>query len=226
MARAPSPAKSARIRARFADEQLLLRDFFDNNGRRPVRNTILDMKFAIIGAFCLLTVTGGARGQTAGSHEDCLKRVPGDWGPNFGNVWHRNEALYWGCRLGVPPETVEEWQRAANEMGAAEQISQSKVEGRDLVLIEEMGGSAHCFDVTVLAKPDGNWRPVWRLPVPRNSMNYCTGACPAVRARIDGTVLTVETPLSRDPKEDTTFSCKHVKWRKETFRWTGKTFAP
>ena len=190
------------------------------------RSKVLDMKIAMVEIVFLLAAVTSLLGQTPKSHEECIKSVPGDWGANFGKEWHHNEALYWGCRLGVLSETVAMWQKAANEMGMAQQITTSKVEGQDLVLIEEMDGSAHCFDVKVLVHLDGDWKIAWRLPVARNSMDYCTGACPALRAEIAGRVLTIESPVSADPKEDTTFSCRHVTWRKETFRWTGTTFDP
>ena len=184
------------------------------------------MKIAIAGLAFLLVAAGSLAGQTQKSHEKCIKRVPGDWGPNFGEQWHHNEALYWGCRLGVSSETVATWQKAANEMGMAQQISTSKVDGQDLAMIEEMDGSAHCFDVKVFVHLDGNWKIAWRLPRARNSMDYCTGACPALKADMSGRVLTIESPASADPKEDTTFNCRHVTWHKEVFHWTGTTFEP
>ena len=107
----------------------------------------------------------------------------------------------------------------------AQDISLAKIQGHELVVIEEVGGDSHCFDVKVLAKVKEEWEVVWRLPIARNSMDYCTGACPAVKAKIADKVLTIESPQSSDPKEDTTFTCKHVTWRKQKFRWTGTTFA-
>lgn len=154
--------------------------------------------------------------------------VPGDWGaegPNFGTEWHKNEAIYWGCRLGVTSETVASWQKASEELGMAQEISLARIQGRDLVVIEEVAGDAHCFDLTVLAKVNEAWELVWRLPIARNSMDYCTEACPAVKAKISANILTIESPQSSDPNEDTTFTCKHVTWRKRNFRWTGTTFA-
>lgn len=44
------------------------------------------------------------------SHDDCLKLVPGDWEPNFGEEWKQHEAVYWGCRLGASVETIQQWQ--------------------------------------------------------------------------------------------------------------------
>lgn len=193
--------------------------------RCSTRSRVLRVKIAIIEIVFLLTAAASVLGQTPKSHEECIKLVPGDWGPNFGEEWHRHEAVYWGCRLAVPSETVVTWQKAAGEVGLAQQITIAKVEGRDLVVLEEMDGSAHCFDVKVLVKLDGDWKLAWRLPIARNSMDYCTGACPALRTKIVGGVLTVESPTSSDPNEDITVSCKHVTWRKETFRWTGRTFA-
>lgn len=184
------------------------------------------MKQAIAGIIVLLTISTCLFGQVPKSHEECIKRVPSDWGPNFGAEWHHNEAAYWGCRLGVPTETVATWQKTANESGMAQQISTSKVEGRTLVLIEEMAGDAHCFDITVLASSDRDWRIVWRLPVPQDSMDYCTNTCPSLKTSITGHTLTIESPEPTDPQQDTTLTCAHFRWRKETFHWTGETFKP
>ena len=108
------------------------------------------MKFAVMGIGFLLGV-GVAFGARPKSHTDCIKRVPGDWGPNFGEQWHHNEALYWGCRLGVSSETVAAWQKAADLGGMVHHISVAVVQGQKLMVIEELSGSAHCFD-------DGCWR--------------------------------------------------------------------
>jgi hypothetical protein len=181
------------------------------------------MKKLLIQLCLLLAFTGNGFTQTPKSHEECIKRVPGDWGPNFGDQWHHNEALYWGCRLGVPPDTVAEWQRVVNEEGMAQQILLRKVDGHDLVLIEVMTGTAHCSDVKALRYLDG-WKPVWELPVARNSMDYCTGACPGLRMNMKGRLLTIESPVTNDPEEDTPHTCRVVKWHKEVFRWSDKTF--
>ena len=156
------------------------------------------------------------------SHEACLKLVPGDWGPNFGEEWKQNEAVYWGCRLGVPVETVKEWQRFS--FGVIQDLIPVKIGEEQIVLVESMEGSAHCFSIDALRKTAKGWEVIWSPPSSPDSMDYCTLACPAIRIRPDGKNLVLELPETSDPKEDPTFSCKHVKWKKEKYLWDGQTY--
>lgn len=158
------------------------------------------------------------------SHEECLKVVPGDWGPNFGEEWKQHEAVYWGCRLSVPIETVREWQQFS--AGMIQDLIQITIENQQVVLIESMEGSAHCFDVAALRKRAKGWEVIWSPPSSPDSMDYCTLACPAIRIRAYGKNLTLELPETSDPREDQTFSCKHVKWRQERYFWDGQTYQP
>jgi hypothetical protein len=67
---------------------------------------------------------------------------------------------------------------------------------------------------------------MWSPPSKPDSMDYCTLSCPPIRMKAHGKNLTLELPEMSDPKEDQTFSCKHVKWRKEMYRWDGQTYRP
>ena len=87
------------------------------------------MKIIIIAALFVAVLVPSCFAEKAKSHEECLKQVPGDWGPNFGKEWHKNEAIYWGCRLGMPSQTVASWQKALDEMGMAQEISLRKYKG-------------------------------------------------------------------------------------------------
>ena len=152
------------------------------------------------------------------SHEECIKVVPGDWGPNFGEEWHHNEALYWGCRLAVSSETVDRWQKAAEEHGMAQEIKLFTVRGERLVVFEEMEGTAHCYDVRALRRMGSDWKAVWELP--GEESEYCTYTCPALGIKVVGDLLTVASPNASDAK------CKRRSWSYKQFRWNGDTFVP
>jgi hypothetical protein len=158
------------------------------------------------------------------SHEDCLKLVPGDWGANFGEEWKQHEAVYWGCRLGVSVETLHEWQHFASGMIA--DLIRVTIDDEQIVIVESMEGSAHCYSISAVRKAQKGWKPIWSPPSDPDSMEFCTLACPRIRIKVRGKSLTLETPESSDPKEDQTISCKHVKWNKETYRWNGQTYQP
>src|ERR1700722_18480706 len=81
--------------------------------------------------------------QELKSHEQCIKEVSGNWGPNFGDQWHRNEAHYWACRNGVTVETIQAWQHTADELGMAHEIQPVTVAGQKLVLFVEDEGTAN-----------------------------------------------------------------------------------
>jgi hypothetical protein len=155
--------------------------------------------------------------QTVGkSHEECLKLVPRDWGPNFGVQWHHNEAIYWGCRLVVPTESVERWQQVADVSGMIQKILPATIEKQEFVFIEEMEGSAHCYSVSALMKTLKGWERIWSI----GGEQYCTVTCPPIRMKTRGSYLTLELPSPSDEK------CTHISWRKENYLWNGKTFEP
>lgn len=156
------------------------------------------------------------------SHEECIKQVPGDWGPNFGDEWRRNEALYWACRLRRSAATVRAWQRATGETGMADDIKLVTIRGQQLVVFVEMEGTAHCFDVKILRRDKASWILAWKLP--STVANICTGTCPALRADARGEILTIEVPVPSDPNEDRAYSCRQYRWSRERFRWNGSTF--
>jgi hypothetical protein len=153
-------------------------------------------------------------GTVGKSQEECLKLVPGDWGPNFGVQWHQKEAIYWGCRLAVPTESVERWQQVAGVSGMIQDILPATIGNQEFVFIEQMEGSAHCYSVSALMKTLKGWEQIWSI----GDENYCTVTCPPLRMRIRGSILTLAVPRSSDEK------CAHISWRKENYLWNGKTF--
>lgn len=134
------------------------------------------------------------------SHEECLKLVPGDWGPNFGEGWKQHEAVYWGCRLGASEETVKQWQKFSS--GMIQGLISVTIGREQIMIIESMEGSAHCFDISALRKTSKGWESIWSPPSNPNSMDHCTLACPPIRIKALGENLTLENPYTSDPKED------------------------
>jgi hypothetical protein len=163
--------------------------------------------------------------QNPKSHEECIKQVPGDWGPNFGDKWHQNEAVYWACRNGVTAETIKAWQKAAEELDMASEIKPATVRGQKLVFFVKDGGSANCYGLTVLRQVGTTWIKAWELPTRKGDEEgyYCAGECPALEATTTGEILTVLSASSSDPSDN---HCKHVRWEREQFRWNGGTFLP
>lgn len=157
------------------------------------------------------------------SHEQCVKEVPGNWGPNFGDEWHRNEARYWACRDGMTVETIQAWQRAADEQGMAQEIKPVIVAGQKLVVFVKDEGTANCYGLSVLRQVGSNWVNAWEMPTRKGDEEgyYCAGRCPALEASTKGEILTVKSASSTDPNDD---SCKHVTWVSERFRWNGSAF--
>jgi len=167
-------------------------------------------------SFCLMFVSVLDARTIGKSHEECLKLVPGAWGPNFGVQWHHHEAIYWGCRLGVPTESVESWQQVAGVTGMIQNILPATIEKQEFVFIEEMQGSMHCYSVSALMKTLKGWEQIWGI----GGEKYCTVACPPVRMKIRGSSLTLEIPSPSDEK------CTHTSWHKENYLWNGKTLEP
>jgi hypothetical protein len=160
------------------------------------------------------------------SHQACLAKVPGGWGPNYSEQWHANEAKYWACRLGTTVEELHAWQSLlGKDYGMLQNVIVRKVNDDDLVLLHTTDGSAHCQDVTALKKAQGSWSVAWNLPKEPDSMQYCTMRCPAIRVELhkQGSLIVGE-PWPSNPKEDTTFSCKSPLWRLTRFQWNGTTF--
>jgi hypothetical protein len=172
--------------------------------------------------FCLVPPTRLSAQSLRKSHGDCIKLVPGDWGPNFGERWKQNEAVYWGCRLGIPAETIKEWQHFAS--GAVQDLIPVTIDNQQIVLMEDMEGSAPCYTISALMKTSKGWELAWSRSSNPDSMDHCTLSCPPIRMRVQRRNLTLELPATSDPKEDQTLSCKHIKWQKETYHWDGKTF--
>jgi hypothetical protein len=184
---------------------------------------------AILLFFLSIALVPQANSQVAKrSHEQCLKLVPGDWGPNFGAQWRENEARYWACRLGQTPDTVRAWQEAAEVEGFVQDIAVASPGGTSVVVIEEVQGTASCHIFSALSKTSGNWRRVWdgpeRLPGDDEG-KYCTGPAGAIRMRVGSDVLTLDVPDCADTDVQPGANCKHVTWTKESYRRNGRTFA-
>lgn len=160
------------------------------------------MKSLFLGILVSSLASAAFAQQQPKPHEQCIKEVPGDWGPNFGDQWHRNEAHYWACRNGVTVETIQAWQRAADEQDMASEIKPVIIAGQELVLFVKDGGTANCYGLSVLRQVGSDWINAWELPTRKGDEEgyYCAGHCPALEASTKGEILTVKSASSTDPK--------------------------
>jgi hypothetical protein len=158
--------------------------------------------------------------------DQCLKTLPSDWGPNFGTQWRKNEAAYWSCRLAVPVRTVELWQNAAELEGSIQDVERSPMKGQEVVVIQEIQGSANCNVFSVLSGRGDKWRKEPNAPQAEANepMGFCTLACPAIKITLIHQNLTLTVPISDDPKEDTIQPCKNPKWKHYAYRWEDGVF--
>lgn len=204
----------------------------NHRNRSAMVNALSKLPMFLLTAALLSAIPSFAQKQQsakkAGTHEACLKGLPADWGPNFGWQWRKNEALYWACRLAVPVGRVHAWQRSADLSGVIKDIIPVRLHGADLVLIESLEGSAHCYNVKALQRTSTGWQFKWSLSnsvTESDPMAYCTLTCPAIRMQIHNRSLELEIPGPANPKEDTRHSCTQVSWTKQVYIWNGRTFA-
>jgi len=162
-----------------------------------------------------LTFAPGAWGQTGAKSPPSVR----NWGLTLGKVQREEmrfqEAVYWGCRMDVPGETVMEWQQASNGADRIERIKIGSVEKQELVLIQRMGGTMRCFSFSALRDTRDGWTKVWE----DNGEGYCMMKCPGVEMKIFGPRLLLEVPKSSDP------ACKDT-FQRKVFTWDGTTFRP
>jgi len=189
----------------------------------------MSTKFAAVSLLLLVLVAArNLYPQAVGkSHEQCIKLVPGDWGPNFGDRWRGNEARYWACRQGEAADTVRAWQKAAQVEGFIQNVVIAHIDNTRVVIVEEIQGTAHCHVFSALSQTSGAWLRVWdgpeRLPGDDEG-KYCTGSGGAIKVSTRGNELTLDIPDCRDDLAEPDVSCRHLEWKKEHYRWDGKTF--
>jgi hypothetical protein len=140
-------------------------------------------------------------------------------GPNFGEQWHRNEAIFWGCKLGVLAETVEEWQRVDKGSGMIQHAILTNFQTEQIAILELVEGSAHCFSFVALQRSSSGWTRVWENSGPSNSMDYCAVKCPAFKMKVKGLLLVLSIPQSRNVEV-----CDPIDWREYRYHWNGHTF--
>jgi hypothetical protein len=166
-----------------------------------------------IGILFVFFLVGDLTAQvTRKSADECRKQVPRDWGPNFGQEWRHHEAIFWGCRLALPTATVENWQRIGNLTGSIEDLVPTIVEEQELILIEQLEGSMHCYSFMALKKFPSGWERVWD-----DSSSYCTMGCPRLRMKVQGGHLNLYSGTSAEPQ------CVGM-FHRAQFVWNGKTF--
>ncbi len=154
--------------------------------------------------------------QTVGKSQfDCDKLEPRNWKGGSIEEMRGEEAAYWGCRMGVPAETVKQWQQASDAPDRIDGIRIGAVDKQELVFIRRMGGTMRCCSFSALKKTSKGWEQVWE----EYGDEYCMMRCPGIEMKILGSRLVLDAPKSSDA------DCKNMFYRKE-FVWNGKTFRP
>jgi hypothetical protein len=169
----------------------------------------------LIVLFCgCLAFSPSVCAQTSGRSEvECRKQLPRNWGPNFGVQWRQHEATYWGCRLGVPGESIKEWRNIADVSGAIQNILIEEMDKEEFVFIEQVEGSLRCFSFSALKKTAKGWEQVWS----EASDDFCVATCPPIEMKFVGSSLVLMSIKSADPQ------CSRLS-RRTRYSWTGKTF--
>jgi hypothetical protein len=160
--------------------------------------------------FCCVSATQVSAQTRGKSHEECLMLVPGDWRPNFGEQWHQHESVYWGCRLGIPPQAVSTWQ---DPFGMIQDVRLASINNQQFAYVEHMEGSAHCYSFAAFRRIDERWERVWD----QGSPDYCMLSCLLIKMTVVGSTLVLRVPQSNNPQ------CKNIRFREE-YRWDGKSF--
>lgn len=176
------------------------------------------MKSIQLTVFCItyLLLAPLSFGQThSASSTDCDKLGPSTWKPGSVEEMHTQEASYWGCRMGVSPETVRQWQKASGAPDRIANIEIGAVDGHEFVFIERMGGTMRCFSFSALKKVGAGWEEVWTDAADE----YCMMKCPGIEMKVFKSQLLLMTPRSSDP------DCKQM-FHRRGFFWDGKTFRP
>jgi hypothetical protein len=176
---------------------------------RVLRSSRLPAFFAML-VFCCISPTQTSAQTRRKSHEECRKLVPTDWGPNFGEEWHQHESIYWGCRLGVPPQSVQSWQ---DPFGMIQDIRFATIKEQEFVFVEHMEGTMHCYSFKAFRKTERGWEEVWQ----QASEFYCMVACPPIRMTIIASSVILQAPATSDKRCTNIFS-------REQYRWNGKSF--
>jgi hypothetical protein len=153
--------------------------------------------------------------------KDCLRLTESDWGPNFGEQWHRNEAIFWGCKLGIPAETVADWQKVDKSSGMIQDAILTNFHGAAIVILELVEGSTSCFSFVALQRSSSGWSRVWEDSGASNSTDYCAVNCPAFKMKVKGLLLVLSIPQSRNAEV-----CDPIDWREYRYHWDGHTFQP
>ena len=180
-----------------------------------VKINITPVFYALLLSFFPLAL--GSFAQTGErSLQDCDKLGPRTWTAT-GSVEEirEQEAVYWGCRMELPTETIKQWQRASDAPDPIDRIKIINMDKQELVYIQRMGGTMRCFSFSALKKTSKGWEQVWE----ESGDEYCMMKCPGIKMGIVGSRLVLDVPKSSDP------DCKKMFHRKE-FIWDGKTFRP
>lgn len=188
---------------------------FGHHERSSMKNFKLAL-FSCVALSSFFTFAVGSFAQTGGeSPRDCDKLGPRTWKAGSIEEMRTQEASYWACRMGVPTETVRQWQQASNAPDRIDRIKIGIVDKQELVFIQRMGGTMRCFSFSALKKTSKGWEEVWE----DNGEGYCMMKCPGIEMKIFNSRLALEVPKSSDP------DCKQI-FQRKVFIWDDKTFRP
>jgi len=163
---------------------------------------------------CSFVFVKGLSAQTVRkSSEDCDKVGPRTWkGASF-EERREEEDTYWACRVHVPTETIKLWEQASEALDPIASIEIRHLQKQQMVFIERMGGTMHCFSFAALQKTSGGWTKIWE----ESGEEYCRDKCPDIEMRISSLRISLEIPKSVNKDCEGAF-------QKREFVWDGKTF--
>lgn len=163
---------------------------------------------------CCVAFMSGLSAQTVGKpSQDCDKLGPRTWKGTSFEERREQEDAYWACRVHMPTATIKLWEQASDALDSIASIEIRDIQKQQIVFIERMGGTMHCFSFTALQKIGAGWKKIWE----ESGDEYCRDKCPDIEIRISGLRLSLQIPKSPDKDCERTF-------QKKEFAWDGKTF--
>lgn len=171
---------------------------------------------------CCVGFMSGLSAQTVGKpSQDCDKLGPRTWKGTSFEERREQEDAYWACRVHMPTATIKLWEQASDALDPIASIEIRDIQKQQIVFIERMGGTMHCFSFTALQKIGAAWKKIWE----ESGDEYCRDKCPDIEMRISGLRLSLQIPKSPDEDCERTFQKKEFVWDGKTFRLVAKNAA-
>jgi uncharacterized protein (DUF736 family) len=148
------------------------------------------LSLATLAIYSLVFASALSAQSVKRSSQDCDKLGPRTWkGASFEERREEKDA-YWACKLDVPIATVKLWEQASNSLDPIAGIKIRDVQERQIVFMERMGGTMHCFSFTALQKTGAGWKKIWE----ESGDEYCRDKCPGIEMRISSLRVSLEIP--------------------------------